>query len=352
MMPLQNNLSSLHTSPLQQQQVYTDLNQLQAIRHYGDRDKSHALMAVAKQFESIFMQTLLSSMRSANAVFAKDNFLNSFEMDFHRDMLDKQLTLSLSGGSHATQQGLGLAAVLYRQLTQNYAPETAAADPGEFSHRQAMAQDNSNNNPYGQPLSSVKQRAVDAQQLSRLQTPDDFIAMAAPYAQAIAADLGVDYRVLVAQSALETGWGQHVLNDSLGQSSFNLFNIKADQRWQGKQVTAATLEYSHGLPQQQRAHFRRYASIAESFADYVQFLQQPRYQQALASADNAPLFLQELQRAGYATDPRYAEKIHHIVQRHLTPDDLAQGNLTQDNLTQDNLTQDNAAQNPDAGVRP
>ncbi len=304
MIPLTNDLSTL-----KQQQVYTDLNQLQSINQYSDADKHQALREVAQQFESIFMQTILSSMRSANDVFAKDNFLNSFEMDFHKDMLDKQLTLSLAEG-----RGFGLAELLYRQLTREYSPQSASTvKTDNLSDTKPIVQ----HNPYGEPLDVVKQRTVDIRQLSKLQTPADFIALTVPYAQQIAEDLGVDYRVLVAQSALETGWGKHILSDGFGQSSFNLFNIKADQRWQGKQVSTPTLEYVNGVAQQQQAQFRRYGTIAESFADYAQFLRQPRYQQALASAENTPKFLQELQKANYATDPHYAAKIEHIFQHYL-----------------------------------
>jgi flagellar protein FlgJ len=306
-------------SRFQAQQSYTDLNQLNDIRQLGQKDQSLALKKVAQQFESMFMHMMLKSMRSANDVFAKDNPLNSFEVGFHRDMLDHQLSLSLSEGKQ-----LGLAEALYRQLHRSYLPPSKDSLDnsegnrvnGEFAFKNTKAI--VSNNPYLQSSissvsGSVEQRRNDVQTLDAVNDPQTFIDTMTPYAKNIAKEMGVDYRVIVAQAALETGWGQHAIRDRYGNHSFNLFNIKADNSWSGHSVNVQTLEYNNGVAQKESASFRRYETILESFQDYQQFLTKPRYEKALSVADNNHDFIQELQNAGYATDPNYAKKVTRIL---------------------------------------
>jgi flagellar protein FlgJ len=142
---------------------------------------------------------------------------------------------------------------------------------------------------------------------------EDFVTELWPHAERAAQKLGVDPRVLVAQAALESGWGQHVMQHGNGHSSNNLFGIKADTRWDGDQVRAKTMEFRNGALAREQAAFRAYASPAESMADYADFItSNPRYQDAIGTADPQRYAL-ELQRAGYATDPAYAHKIVSIL---------------------------------------
>jgi flagellar protein FlgJ len=144
-------------------------------------------------------------------------------------------------------------------------------------------------------------------------TPEGFVAKIWNHAQKAAQELGVDARALVAQAALETGWGRRGISRGDGASSNNLFGIKATG-WSGDRVTTGTHEYVDGVKQSQTADFRAYASPAESFADYVRLLKtNPRYQQALKAGTDIRGFAQGLQRAGYATDPSYAAKIAAIA---------------------------------------
>jgi flagellar protein FlgJ len=283
-----------------------DLHSLQNIREQGSEDKEGALRQVAQQFESMFIQMMLKSMRSANEVFGQDNPLNTSETKHHQEMFDNQLSLSLGASNK-----IGLADAFYRQMQSSYLSSSNKEEENKAVPKSEVMQSYFNSNSSKSQASS--QRITDAQVLKDIQSPQDFIAKITPYAKQAAEALGVDHRVLVAQSALETGWGEHVIRDKNGNQSFNLFNIKADSRWQGKSVSVPTIEYVGGVAQRENANFRRYASIDDSFTDYKQFLSQPRYEKALAVTSDANLFVKELQNAGYATDPRYAEKIQSIL---------------------------------------
>src|SRR3569832_1733952 len=162
---------------------------------------------------------------------------------------------------------------------------------------------------------SVNVSTTQDEERPGIATREEFVAAMWPAAQASARELGVDPRVLIAQAALETGWGRAVMQHGDGRSSHNLFGIKADNNWSGASVNVATLEYRDGLAAKERANFRSYDSYEQSFADYVDFIKsQPRYREALAHGGDARRYLSELQSAGYATDPRYADKIGSILQ--------------------------------------
>lgn len=151
---------------------------------------------------------------------------------------------------------------------------------------------------------------------SMFASADEFIATMLPMAQKAAERIGVDARYLVAQAALETGWGKSIIRQQDGGSSHNLFGIKTGSRWDGASARALTTEYEGGKAVKEIAAFRSYSSFEQSFHDYVSFLQgNDRYQNALDSAANPERFMQELQRAGYATDPQYARKVAQIARQ-------------------------------------
>jgi flagellar protein FlgJ len=152
--------------------------------------------------------------------------------------------------------------------------------------------------------------------LPEFDSPQAFVNFMRPLAEQAASELGVKPQVLIAQAALETGWGQKIIKQADGSSSHNLFGIKADQRWPGKEISVNTLEHRHGLVHREQASFRSYESFKQSFDDYVDFVKQgPRYQQALNHDGDARHYIQSLQKAGYATDPMYAEKVIDIMDR-------------------------------------
>ena len=159
---------------------------------------------------------------------------------------------------------------------------------------------------------------------------DGFLGKLAVVARSTAEALGLSPHLLLAQAALETGWGRKAIKDAAGQESFNLFGIKAGKHWTGKTVEVTTTEYSHGVPQKKVESFRAYGSYAESFSDYARLIKH-RYGEAMAHGATAEGFGRALQANGYATDPKYAQKIARVAQsvayrmarRSPSPDDMA-----------------------------
>ncbi|WP_339807055.1 flagellar assembly peptidoglycan hydrolase FlgJ [uncultured Marinobacter sp.] len=322
---------------IQQAGIYTDFSGLNALKNQAGDDRKGALEEVARQFEGLFLSQMLKSMRAANKVLAEGNYLNSQQSEFYQDMFDSQLSLSMSRG-----QGMGLTDAMVRQLGRNIPgmDENGSELPGA---RRTLA-DYDRSLP---PLSPrLPERVEDVNRLldesmpaardddaalvaevavpadpsvvaglpERFGSPKEFVSSLLPLATEVAAETGINPRLMVAQAALETGWGRHMIEGSDGEPSFNLFGIKADQRWSGEAVNIATTEFREGVPMNERADFRRYTDYRESFRDYVDFLKSnPRYREALSVADQPELFAERLQQAGYATDPRYGAKIRSIM---------------------------------------
>lgn len=290
--------------------AYTDLSSVQSIRALSD--KNQALQKVAQQFESMMLRTMMKSMRDANKVFAEGNYLSSHETDTYRDMLDDQLALTLSQG-----RGMGIAEVMARQLQRRYgesANEATAEDKALSSYldkRNSVAVQKPANAEAPGFMERVKELLPEAIDFDG--TVEKFVSHLYPLAEKAARALGVDPRALLAQSALETGWGRKLSSDRGGVSSLNFFNIKADRRWSGDSVAVSTLEIRDGVPVRERANFRAYETAQQSFNDYVDFLTtNSRYEKAVQCSDSES-FIRGLAEAGYATDQQYAEKIISIM---------------------------------------
>ncbi len=294
--------------------VYTDLSGLTRLRADARRNSPEALKATAQQFEALFVQMMLKSMREAGDELGGDALFGSDQEQLYRDMYDKQISLELSQG-----RGIGLADMLVRQLEDSIARAAPAATEMRqkpAAERREVAAPGAA--PVNEASPSAEAGASAPAAATRFESPDAFVRALWPHAQQAAAKLGVDPRALMAQAALETGWGKAVIQRPDGSSSHNLFNIKADHRWDGARVFKDTLEYRDGIAAKERAPFRAYESYAASFDDYVNFLQgNPRYRDALAQSADPVAFVRELQRAGYATDPAYARKIEDIMGRDL-----------------------------------
>ncbi len=282
--------------------AYVDFQGLSQISSAAGRKDPEALEKVAEQFEALFLQTMLKTMRATSF---DDGMMDNDASKMYRDMADQQLALDM-----AKQREGGIANMVLRELRREAGlseegPTNAKFDPNQVGIDRLRR------------LSSVSVAPpqVVSPAAPRFESPDAFVKELMPMAEHYAKALGVDPKVLIAQVALETGWGQAVTAQANGQSSHNLFNIKADDRWQGPTVGVHTLEYEQGVPQRQFASFRAYPDFQASFKDYVDFVKtSPRYDEARAQDDSAS-YLRALQTAGYATDPRYADKIIDIMQR-------------------------------------
>lgn len=257
---------------------FADPKALGALRSDAKAQDPAALKEVARQFESLFTQMLLKSMRETNKTFG-DSLFGSDQADFYQDMFDSQLAVHLSQG-----KGLGLADMLVRQLAgvgQSTGANAAAAPPSASAQHE--------------PVAASK---------------TDFIRTMWPHARQAAQELGVDPHALLAQAALETGWGKAVPCNAAGECSFNLFGIKAGGQWSGATVNVPTLEFEQGIPVRKVERFRSYDSPADSFSDYARLIRNnPRYEDALGAGANIASFAAALQHGGYATDPDYARKL-------------------------------------------
>ncbi|MGY3886339.1 flagellar assembly peptidoglycan hydrolase FlgJ [Aeromonas aquatica] len=317
--------------------------------------KADALMAAARQFESIFTQTLFKGMRQANAVLTEDNPMNSSYTQFYEGMLDEQRVADMS-----SKGGLGIAEMVAKQFSPEksfthddgrvlklpqrtervykpYQPPTSAPNDliaaskvgKDFAEKEMNSELNGAEPRFAPPRRP--HRTVppmgDSQRLSGSQgvegaggsakvfdSPEEFVHRLMPLAKKAADKLGLSPAVLVAQAALESGWGKRVIKDGEGQMTHNLFGIKADPRWDGPKAVVSTLEYEQGVASRQKAAFRSYESFEDSFNDYVDFLTSgSRYKGALAKADSPERYFEALQQAGYATDPQYARKLKQVL---------------------------------------
>ncbi|PMH40989.1 flagellar rod assembly protein/muramidase FlgJ [Vibrio sp. 10N.286.49.B3] len=308
-----------------------DISSLDKLRQQAvsgeSEDEKQALTAAAKQFESIFTNMLFKSMRDANTAFKSDMF-DSQNEQFYRQMLDEQMSSELSASG-----SLGLADMIVAQLTagqgsdesevtlRNEAFNTSLKVPvneekareaqnrlldSKAEHRKSL--DVANTTLEGPAASKSHQAAVPV----TFDSPQSFVQSMRPYANKAAQALGVDPSLLLAQAALETGWGSKIVKNSQQQTN-NLFNIKADRSWRGDKVATQTLEFYDNTPVKETAAFRSYGSFQESFNDYVQFLNaNPRYETALNDSAGSEQFIHAIHEAGYATDPNYADKILNI----------------------------------------
>ena len=342
----------INTASFEQARNSLELTGLNAIRQQSKEtdgeSKKAALQEAAQQFEAIFMQMLLKSMRKAEEVLESDSPFNSQSTKFYRDMHDQQMAVELS--SNGT---LGLTDLIVRQLgggDEKFTPRTVLRNDGNLEQVQKANKQTSikvegaesagvnhnHSNPFkvftassntsgnlGESLTRIPfvpsrktMSEVDASEKSvnfstpSFAAPKDFVSALTEPAKAVQEKIGVPFQVVIAQAALETGWGQKIIKDQQGSSSNNLFNIKADNRWAGQQIQKDTLEFELGAMVKKSAPFRAYQSLEESFTDYADFLVgSDRYQDALQNSSNVEHFLHGLQKAGYATDPQYANKI-------------------------------------------
>jgi flagellar protein FlgJ len=259
-----------------------------ALRARAATDPKSAIKAAAKQFEAMFMQQLMKSMRESTMA---SGMLDNAGTQMGTEMLDTQFANQMSG----LRGGLG--EVIARQLERQMSGQTGAA-PAQAIPAASAA---------GAPARGASVGSVKPSQ-------EEFLRLHQSSAAAAQAQTGIPATFMVAQAAHESGWGRHEIRNADGTSSFNLFGIKAGSSWQGKVTQVATTEVVDGQPRKVMAKFRAYASYEESFKDYAQLMKDnPRYANVVSAGNSAQGFAQGLQRAGYATDPAYADKLTRVI---------------------------------------
>jgi flagellar protein FlgJ len=273
------------------------------LRLDAKQNSPEAIKAAARQFEAVFMNMLLKSMRETTS---QDGLFDSEQTRMYTSMLDQQLSQSMAS------RGIGLADVMVRQLSR-----TAADTVDPAAEAQAFPLNADRALPLDAPPAAQTVAPAAAPAASATATGSgvpahvgDFVQRMLPHAQSASAATGIPARFMVGQAALETGWGRQAIRGADGADSHNLFGIKAGAGWKGRTVDIVTTEYVNGQPVRQVDTFRAYDSYADAFKDYAGLLRgNARYQDVIAQGGDAAGFAQGLQQAGYATDPAYARKL-------------------------------------------
>ncbi|QOL15130.1 flagellar assembly peptidoglycan hydrolase FlgJ [Dickeya dianthicola] len=263
------------------------------------------IRAVAKQLEGVFVQMMMKSMRDA---LPKDGIFSSDQTRMFTSMYDQQLAQQLSSG-----KGLGLASVIEKQMMgQGIAGnEPASATPFKPDGQLARAMPSF-------VLEQMVRKAMPTlpeKSSSLPMSSTDFISRLSTPAMLVSQQSGIPHHLIMAQAALESGWGQREIPTADGRRSHNIFGIKAGSSWDGPITEVTTTEYEQGVAKKVKAAFRVYGSYLEALNDYARLLtQNPRYAgvSAAATAEQAAVALQQ---AGYATDPAYAKKLVSMIQQ-------------------------------------
>jgi flagellar protein FlgJ len=291
--------------------TYTNIGGLAALKNAPPSPATRH--AVAEQVEALFLQMMLKSMRDASEA---AGVAESNERGMYEDMFDKQVALALSH-----RDDLGFQKLLERQLgggastgvpsVGGASARTGAAAAGAASPASGAATAGATG--AGATGATGAARAADG-------APSDaaasaFVRDVLPSVRQAARALGVHPLGLLAQAALETGWGQRMPRNADGSSSLNLFGVKAGEDWQGARAVAQSVEFDGaGTAQIKRSLFRAYGSIEESVRDFAHLLaSSPRYRGVLESGASAAGYVAGIARAGYATDPEYANKLNQIL---------------------------------------
>jgi flagellar protein FlgJ len=274
-----------------------DAKALESLKHQAKASPQQATRQAAQQFEAMFMNMLLKSMREALP--NSDPLASSAGKTF-TGMLDSELAQKMAAG-----KGLGLADVMVRQLERKPAATPSAASSSTLKPLQQFVA------PAPTPAASGPVAPTNTTQSQK-----DFVSRMLAPARAAAKESGIPEHFMLGQAALESGWGRREIRSADGTTSHNLFGIKAGRNWTGPTVETLTTEFVNGTPRKVVEKFRAYASYADSFRDYAKLIgNTPRYAEAARSGGDANVFANRVQAAGYATDPNYAGKLARVIQQ-------------------------------------
>jgi len=272
-----------------------DAKALESLKHQAKASPQQATRQAAQQFEAMFMNMLLKSMREALP--NSDPLASSAGKTF-TGMLDSELAQKMAAG-----KGLGLADVMVRQLERKPAATPSAASSSTLKPLQSFVA------PAPTPAASGPVAPTNTTQSQK-----DFVSRMQAPARAAAKESGIPEHFMLGQAALESGWGRREIRSADGTTSHNLFGIKAGRNWTGPTVETLTTEFVNGTPRKVVEKFRAYASYADSFRDYAKLIgNTPRYAEAARSGGDANVFANRVQAAGYATDPNYAGKLARVI---------------------------------------
>jgi peptidoglycan hydrolase FlgJ len=304
-------MDSTSGTPDLTQRFALDVQGFDGLRAKAAASPQQGVQMAAKQFDATFITMMLKSMRDATP---QDGPLDSRDGAQFTSMMDEQMAQQMSN------KGIGVADAMLKQLMNNSGMQTGEAGEGNSAALNALAKAYGNAQANGSLASGVGYSRNSA-----LTPPlrgdgttnvDAFVDKLAASAQAASETTGVPARFIIGQAALESGWGKREIMKANGETSHNVFGIKATKDWTGKTVSTVTTEYRNGQPQRVVEKFRAYDSYNEAMADYAQMLKgNPRYAQVLNGAHDAAGFAIGMQRAGYATDPHYAKKLMSIMGR-------------------------------------
>ena len=296
------SLKSTHNfSP--SQGLATDIQSLGGLKLQAGKNNPAAIKETAKQFESLFMRELIKSMREATM---KSGMLDSPGGDLGADMLDQQLAVQLSG-----QPG-GLSDIIALQLSRQMGGNTQVPAPSASTNASPMpgtptvSLRNATTAPSPAPIGTGGRKPTETQA--------QFVSKHSDIANKVEKSSGIPASFMLGQAGHETGWGRSEIKIKGGDPSFNLFGIKAGANWKGKVAEITTTEYVDGVAQKKVARFRAYESYEDSFKDYARLISDsPRYAKAREQTGSAYAFASGLQKAGYATDPNYADKLSRAI---------------------------------------
>jgi flagellar protein FlgJ len=296
-----------------------DVQSAQDLRSQFAKNPQEGLKAAAQQFETMFLQMVMKSMRDT---VPDDGMLNSEQSKFYTSLLDQQMAQNLSSNG----KGVGFAKLIEQQLGRTVVGNASEANAQGAANAAAgdlpLAASDGRHLQYktvlgNLPTSAAYPRAnATAAPTAATDMPansKEFVNRVWPYAVEASRSTGVPPQFLVAHSALESGWGRSEIRRADGSPSFNLFGIKAGKSWNGATADTTTTEYVNGQPQQSVERFRAYGSYEEAFRDYANLLRNNARFGAVIGSQDGTEFAKRLQQAGYATDPMYADKLSRII---------------------------------------
>jgi flagellar protein FlgJ len=284
-----------------------DSKGLDELKQSARNNSPDALKSAAKQFEALFMNMMLKSMRQAGG---QDSPFDNEQSRMYTSMLDQQFSQKMAS------RGIGLADALVRQLSNNAANQILQPETSTPNISSSL----------GGIESYLDQQKVELQ-LVKIEKPttsghthvQEFQDKLAAHAEQASLETGIPAKFMLGQAALESGWGKREIKAMDGSTSHNVFGLKAGAGWTGRTVEAVTTEYSNGVAYRKVEKFKAYDSYSDAFKDYAKLLtKNPRYQDVIANAKDASSFAYGLQKAGYATDPQYANKLSRIIKQTLS----------------------------------